>query len=242
QSEFEPQCHVFRTKQLRKPRPCHLCHQAVIKQASCCRVCKYICHKSCEDKVSKQALFKHLSFFNVSAEREAIRSSLVHRFSRISIYTIERRVLGIFATEWIPGEPLPVHEEPLRTRARVPVRASWYSNESAVRREHVQQNSSRTRGDPSVEFSPADISRVDVHACFWSRRNEEEEPLREREIPLGRCILIQARHRWSPMRFSVPRSLGRCYEHTEERLCGTESVCAFLQERIDGDRADSLSV
>ncbi|XP_026827223.1 tensin-3 isoform X11 [Ooceraea biroi] len=49
-SDFEPQCHVFRTKQLRKPRPCHLCHQAVIKQASCCRVCKYICHKSCEDK------------------------------------------------------------------------------------------------------------------------------------------------------------------------------------------------
>ncbi|KOC66379.1 hypothetical protein WH47_08771, partial [Habropoda laboriosa] len=37
QSDFEPQCHVFRTKQLRKPRPCHLCHQAVIKQASCCR-------------------------------------------------------------------------------------------------------------------------------------------------------------------------------------------------------------
>ncbi|KAI4490602.1 hypothetical protein M0804_003546 [Polistes exclamans] len=36
-SDFEPQCHVFRTKQLRKPRPCHLCHQAVIKQASCCR-------------------------------------------------------------------------------------------------------------------------------------------------------------------------------------------------------------
>ena len=28
---------MFRTKQLRKPRPCHLCHQAVIKQASCCR-------------------------------------------------------------------------------------------------------------------------------------------------------------------------------------------------------------
>ncbi|EFN75256.1 hypothetical protein EAI_12408 [Harpegnathos saltator] len=50
QSDFEPQCHVFRTKQLRKPRPCHLCHQAVIKQASCCRVCKYICHKTCEDK------------------------------------------------------------------------------------------------------------------------------------------------------------------------------------------------
>ncbi|XP_048508217.1 tensin-3 isoform X12 [Athalia rosae] len=49
-SEFEPQCHIFRTKQLRKSRPCHLCHQPIIKQASCCRVCKYICHKACEDK------------------------------------------------------------------------------------------------------------------------------------------------------------------------------------------------
>ncbi|XP_063977384.1 tensin-1 isoform X13 [Diachasmimorpha longicaudata] len=49
-SEFEPQCHIFRTKQLRKPRPCHLCHQPMIKQASCCRVCKYLCHKTCEDK------------------------------------------------------------------------------------------------------------------------------------------------------------------------------------------------
>ncbi|KAJ8687269.1 hypothetical protein QAD02_023063, partial [Eretmocerus hayati] len=53
-SDFEPQCHVFRTKRLRKPRPCHLCHQPVIKQASCCRVCKYICHKACEDKVSRR--------------------------------------------------------------------------------------------------------------------------------------------------------------------------------------------
>ncbi|XP_033209428.1 tensin-3 isoform X6 [Belonocnema kinseyi] len=49
-TEFEPQCHVFRTKKLRKPRPCQLCHQAVIKQASCCRACKFICHKSCEEK------------------------------------------------------------------------------------------------------------------------------------------------------------------------------------------------
>lgn len=37
QTDFEPQCHVFRTKQLKKPRPCHLCHQSMIKQASCCR-------------------------------------------------------------------------------------------------------------------------------------------------------------------------------------------------------------
>ncbi|XP_024935533.1 tensin isoform X15 [Cephus cinctus] len=49
-SDFEPQCHVFRVKQLRNQRLCHLCHQPIIKQASCCRVCKYICHKACEDK------------------------------------------------------------------------------------------------------------------------------------------------------------------------------------------------
>ncbi|XP_044020863.1 tensin isoform X10 [Aphidius gifuensis] len=49
-TDFEPQCHIFQTKQLKKPRPCHLCHQSMIKQASCCRVCKYFCHKACEDK------------------------------------------------------------------------------------------------------------------------------------------------------------------------------------------------
>uniref|UniRef100_A0ABD2VU35 Phorbol-ester/DAG-type domain-containing protein n=1 Tax=Trichogramma kaykai TaxID=54128 RepID=A0ABD2VU35_9HYME len=50
-NEFQPQSHVFRAKRLRRPRVCQLCHQSVIKQASCCRVCKFICHKACEEKV-----------------------------------------------------------------------------------------------------------------------------------------------------------------------------------------------
>nr|XP_033334132.1 tensin-3 isoform X9 [Megalopta genalis] len=76
-SEFEPQCHVFRTKQLRKPRPCHLCHQAVIKQASCCRVCKYICHKTCEDKHNGgyEAQPKSVNTITRSKQQQQIQTS-----------------------------------------------------------------------------------------------------------------------------------------------------------------------
>ena len=103
-------------------------------------------------------------------------------------YTIERRVLGIFATEWIPGGPLPVHEEPLRDpctgsgsyflvlkRIRREPRAASTSNETVL----------ELGGDPSVGFF-----RVDVHACTGRpsertgndrSRNEEEEPRRERD-------------------------------------------------------------
>ncbi|XP_023317164.1 tensin-1 isoform X4 [Trichogramma pretiosum] len=52
-NEFQPQSHVFRAKRLRRPRVCQLCHQSVIKQASCCRVCKFICHKACEEKSAR---------------------------------------------------------------------------------------------------------------------------------------------------------------------------------------------
>nr|XP_022919173.1 tensin-like isoform X4 [Onthophagus taurus] len=42
--------HAFRCKTFKKPRPCHLCHQPIFNQGSCCRVCKYVCHKVCESK------------------------------------------------------------------------------------------------------------------------------------------------------------------------------------------------
>ncbi|XP_056635670.1 tensin-1 isoform X11 [Diorhabda sublineata] len=44
------QGHAFRCKTFRKPRPCHLCHQPILNEGSCCRVCKYVCHKVCESK------------------------------------------------------------------------------------------------------------------------------------------------------------------------------------------------
>ncbi|XP_020278246.1 tensin-3 isoform X5 [Pseudomyrmex gracilis] len=74
-SDFEPQCHVFRTKQLRKPRPCHLCHQAVIKQASCCRVCKYICHKTCEDKHNGGYETQPKSVNNITRGKQQVQTS-----------------------------------------------------------------------------------------------------------------------------------------------------------------------
>ncbi|XP_066256869.1 tensin-2 isoform X6 [Euwallacea similis] len=46
--------HAFRRKTFKKPRPCHLCHQPIINEGSCCRVCKYVCHKVCESKEAAQ--------------------------------------------------------------------------------------------------------------------------------------------------------------------------------------------
>ncbi|XP_068904129.1 tensin-1 isoform X9 [Tenebrio molitor] len=46
--------HAFRCKTFKKPRPCHLCHQPILNQGSCCRVCKYVCHKVCESKEAVQ--------------------------------------------------------------------------------------------------------------------------------------------------------------------------------------------
>ncbi|XP_061707160.1 SH3 and cysteine-rich domain-containing protein 2-like isoform X2 [Cydia pomonella] len=52
QKEGVAQAHAFRSKSFRKPQPCHWCHQPVAGQGSCCRVCKYVCHTSCENMVS----------------------------------------------------------------------------------------------------------------------------------------------------------------------------------------------
>ncbi|XP_066950354.1 uncharacterized protein [Macrobrachium rosenbergii] len=48
----EAQRHVFKAKKIKKSRPCHVCHQPIVKLGSCCRVCKYLVHKACEPKVS----------------------------------------------------------------------------------------------------------------------------------------------------------------------------------------------
>ncbi|XP_047516313.1 tensin isoform X2 [Pieris napi] len=46
------QAHAFRSKTFKKPRSCHWCHQPVYN-GLCCRVCKYVCHTTCENKVSE---------------------------------------------------------------------------------------------------------------------------------------------------------------------------------------------
>ncbi|CAG9784410.1 unnamed protein product [Diatraea saccharalis] len=52
QKQGVAQAHAFRSKSFRKPRPCQWCHQPLHTQGSCCRVCKYVCHTTCESKVS----------------------------------------------------------------------------------------------------------------------------------------------------------------------------------------------
>ncbi|XP_057652049.1 tensin-1 isoform X28 [Diorhabda carinulata] len=52
------QGHAFRCKTFRKPRPCHLCHQPILNEGSCCRVCKYVCHKVCESKHAHEESMK----------------------------------------------------------------------------------------------------------------------------------------------------------------------------------------
>ncbi|XP_037777430.1 uncharacterized protein LOC119574301, partial [Penaeus monodon] len=49
---LEAQRHVFKAKKVKKSRPCHVCHQPIVKLGSCCRVCKYLVHKACEPKMS----------------------------------------------------------------------------------------------------------------------------------------------------------------------------------------------
>ncbi|XP_046676705.1 tensin-1-like isoform X4 [Homalodisca vitripennis] len=48
--EPDTQSHAFRSKLFKRPRPCNLCHQPIHQHGSVCRVCKYVCHKSCESK------------------------------------------------------------------------------------------------------------------------------------------------------------------------------------------------
>lgn len=50
-ADIEGQSHTFRAKIFRKARPCDLCQQPITEQGSCCRVCKYACHRKCEVKV-----------------------------------------------------------------------------------------------------------------------------------------------------------------------------------------------
>ena len=71
------------------------------------------------------------------------------------------------------------------------------------------------------------FSAVDVHACLNAKRRRNHHV---QEIPLGRCILIRARHRWSPadeiLSSSKPLSMLRAHRGLRARSC----------KRIDGDR------
>ncbi|XP_063903482.1 tensin-1 isoform X11 [Zophobas morio] len=74
--------HAFRCKTFKKPRPCHLCHQPILNEGSCCRVCKYVCHKVCESKHSHDELAKNGTemnkVFNLTEPKRALRNEHKH--------------------------------------------------------------------------------------------------------------------------------------------------------------------
>ncbi|KAJ8320979.1 hypothetical protein KUTeg_002566 [Tegillarca granosa] len=44
--------HRFRHYYFNRSRTCFLCKQKVLSQGSACQVCRYICHRQCENQVS----------------------------------------------------------------------------------------------------------------------------------------------------------------------------------------------
>ncbi|XP_022112452.2 tensin isoform X3 [Pieris rapae] len=109
QKEGVAQAHAFRSKTFKKPRSCHWCHQPV-HNGLCCRVCKYVCHTTCENKVSEAV---HISDPAHSAELLArLHNNDKARFSDTS-WQIHR-------TWTRNGDPIPRSPE----TARAPTKQS----------------------------------------------------------------------------------------------------------------------
>ncbi|XP_075274652.1 tensin-3 isoform X10 [Opisthocomus hoazin] len=49
--ETASRSHIFKIKSFKKSKICGVCNQVIDSQGICCRVCKYACHRKCEEKV-----------------------------------------------------------------------------------------------------------------------------------------------------------------------------------------------
>ncbi|KAJ0181854.1 hypothetical protein K1T71_002576 [Dendrolimus kikuchii] len=106
QKDAEAQAHAFRSKSFKKPRPCQWCHHPVINQGSCCRVCKYVCHTTCENKVAGTTELSNSA--NTTKLLTHMLNSDRARFSDTS-WQIHRT--------WARnGDPLPLSPPPVRSK------------------------------------------------------------------------------------------------------------------------------
>ncbi|XP_026329297.1 tensin-2 isoform X4 [Hyposmocoma kahamanoa] len=175
QKEGVAQAHAFRSKTFRKPRPCHWCHQPVHNQGSCCRVCKYVCHKACEDKVSGAVRFDtaplHVQPQNAVGVGEATRQFAVFatapykdraRFSDTS-WQIHRT--------WARnGDPLPLSPPPSRSAAAQPA-APITTTEPQLRSNRSDQNGiydTITTASRSASYPAPAGTRLDL--CYVAER------------------------------------------------------------------------
>ncbi|XP_052553614.1 tensin-3 isoform X5 [Tympanuchus pallidicinctus] len=86
--ETASKSHTFKNKSFKKPRICGFCKQAIDSQGISCRVCKYACHRKCEEKVvtpcflqSNYKLANNLEAFENHVTRTNSCSVLKNSFS-----------------------------------------------------------------------------------------------------------------------------------------------------------------
>ncbi|KAM6104192.1 tensin-3 isoform 3-T3 [Theristicus caerulescens] len=64
--------HTFKTKSFKKSKICGICKQVIDSQGISCRVCKYACHRKCEEKVVTPCFFP--SNYELANNSEAIKN------------------------------------------------------------------------------------------------------------------------------------------------------------------------
>ncbi|KAF6215437.1 hypothetical protein GE061_010190 [Apolygus lucorum] len=102
-SEQESQCHAFRTKTFKKPRPCNYCHQPIYNEGSSCRVCKYLCHKACEEKNAAELASRNVTPYKQGWPTETQPRPRRDAGSGMDLTYITERILAL----WFPSDTGP---------------------------------------------------------------------------------------------------------------------------------------
>ncbi|XP_050163066.1 tensin-3 isoform X2 [Myiozetetes cayanensis] len=73
--ETASRSHTFKNKSFKKSRICGICKQVIDSQGISCRVCKYACHRKCEEKANSEVVKNHVTRNNcISASKNSASS------------------------------------------------------------------------------------------------------------------------------------------------------------------------
>ncbi|XP_061230978.1 tensin-1-like isoform X2 [Neopsephotus bourkii] len=70
--ETASRSHTFKAKSFKKSKICGICKQVIDSQGISCRVCKYACHRKCEEKVVTPCIFP--SNYELTNNSEAVKN------------------------------------------------------------------------------------------------------------------------------------------------------------------------
>ncbi|XP_064908215.1 tensin-3 isoform X4 [Columba livia] len=73
--ETSSRSHTFKTKSFKKSKICGICKQVIDSQGISCRVCKYACHRKCEEKVVTPCLLP--SNYELANNSEALKNHVI---------------------------------------------------------------------------------------------------------------------------------------------------------------------